>query len=175
MTKDLHDIWPHRWMTNKAKAINSKIHGLGTMAAEDIKKGETVAVLGGIVINKAQIRDYWKMMGEVGIQIDDDFFICPSSREELEKTGVFNHSCEPNCGFGGTLRVVAIRDIKKGEELLSDYAFYASLADGFECRCGSPDCRKVIKPDDWKNPALQNRYAGYFSPYLKQKVLMKER
>ena len=169
MNQDLHAVWPHRWITPKAKAINSQIHGLGTIAVEPIQKGETIAVLGGITIHKSQIRSYWGKMGHVGIQTDDDFFICPSSREELEKTGVFNHSCEPNCGFGSTLRLVATRNIKKGEELVFDYAFSESFADAFECKCGSPNCRKTIKPDDWKNPALQKRFAEYFSPYLKQK------
>lgn len=170
MGQDLHLVWSHRWITTKAKAINSRIHGLGTIAVEPIKKGETIAVLGGIVIHKSGMHRYWKLMGEVGIQVDDDFFICPSSREELEKTGVFNHSCEPNCGFAGTLRLVAIRDIKKGEELVFDYAFSESFVEPFECKCGSPNCRKIIKSDDWKNPALQKKFAEYFSPYLKQKI-----
>lgn len=62
-------------------------------------------------------------MGHVGIQIDENFFICPTSREELKKTGVFNHSCEPNAGFRSSIVLEAIRDIKAGEEITFDYAF----------------------------------------------------
>ncbi len=171
MIDDLHLRWGHRYINPKATPIRSKIHGLGVVAIAPIKKGETIAVLGGIILSKTDIREYWQEMGHVGIQIDDDFFICPSNREELEKTGVFNHSCDPNCGFAGTLRLIAIRDINKGEEIVFDYAFSESFADDFECKCGASKCRKVIKAEDWKNAGLQKKFPHYFSPYLRQKLI----
>jgi hypothetical protein len=61
---------------------------LGTRAKEDIKKGENVLFFGGVIIHKSQIEEYWKIMGHVGAQIDDDFFIVPTSREELKARGV---------------------------------------------------------------------------------------
>ena len=72
---DIHKIWPHRWITPKAKPINSKIQGLGVIATEPISKGEAVAVLGGVIVPTKEIEKYSKIMGDVGIQIDDNFFI----------------------------------------------------------------------------------------------------
>ena len=53
-----------------------------------------------------------------------------------------NHSCDPNTktenGFD-----YALRDINEGEEITGDYNLEGSLV-GFECKCGSDICRKVI-------------------------------
>jgi hypothetical protein len=56
-----------------------------------------------------------------------------------------NHSCAPNTGYVG-LDVVAARDIAEGEELTLDYAeVLDETAETFECRCGTPACRGVIR------------------------------
>ena len=134
------------------------IHGLGVIALENITKGEVVGVLGGVIVPKKEINNYWKIMGHVGIQIDDEFFIVPTTREELEKTGIFNHSCNPNCGFSNQITLIAIKDIKKGEELVFDYAFCESFMEELRCNCGSPNCRKIIKSTDWKILELQKKF-----------------
>lgn len=168
--EDLHNIWAHRWINPKARLHKSKVQGLGVVAVEDISKGEKVGVLGGIVVPSSEIDEYWEKIGHIGIQIDDEFFIVPSNRKELEKTGIFNHSCKPNCGFSNQIILVAIKEIKKGEELVFDYAFNETLMEEFKCNCGSKECRKIIKPTDWKNKEIQEKYGKYFSPYLKEKI-----
>src|SRR3989344_4449693 len=86
------------------------------------------------------------------------------------KKGVFNHSCEPNCGISGNIKIIAIRDIKPGEELTFDYAFTESFFEPFKCNCRTLTCRKVIKPDDWKDLKLQRKFYKYFSDYLRNKM-----
>jgi len=55
-----------------------------------------------------------------------------------------NHSCEPNTAYKG-LNVIALRNIKKGEELTLDYAsFLDENMEPFQCQCGSPKCRGLI-------------------------------
>lgn len=165
--KDLHRKWPHRWLTLKAEARKSKIHGIGVFAKKNIKKRETIGVLGGIIVPRTEIRNYWKVMGHVGIQIDNDFFVVPTTREELEKVGVFNHSCEPNLGFGSSITLIAIRDIRAGAELVFDYAFNETFHNPFKCNCMSRGCRKIIKPNDWKKSHIIKKYKNFYSPYLK--------
>jgi len=162
--------WGTRWLTPKAKVINSKINSLGVQAIKPIKKGETVGVLGGLIVHKNEIKKYWKKEGHVGIQIHDNFFIVPPNRNELKKYGVYNHSCFPNIGFdNGSLVFSAIRNIKKGEELVFDYAMGEAEEPPFKCNCLSKNCRRVIKPTDWKNKNLQKKFGRYFSPFLKNK------
>lgn len=56
-----------------------------------------------------------------------------------------NHSCDPNTGWAG-LDIVALRAIGAGEELTLDYAeLIDGTAEPFECRCGAPGCRGVIR------------------------------
>ena len=163
--------WGTRLLSPKAKVINSKIHGLGVLAVKDIKRGETVGVLGGLIIHKKEIKDYWKKLGHVGIQFSDDFFIVPPNRKELQKYGVYNHSCNPNIGFGDEgIIFYAIKNIKSREELVFDYASCEICKPAFKCNCGSKNCRKVIRSDDYKIKELQKTCGKYFSPFLKSKI-----
>ncbi len=168
--EDLHTIWSHRWLCPKAKPRQSLIQGTGVFAKQKIYKGEPVGVLGGVIVHKNQIKKYWQLMTHVGIQIDNNFFIVPTTREELEKHGVFNHSCEPNIGFSNSITFIAINDIKPEQELVFDYAFCETLRDEFACRCGSKTCRKKISPKDWKNKKIQIKYREFFSPYLRDRI-----
>jgi len=166
--EDLHKTWSHRWLNPKLKVQKSPIHELGTFATGPISKGEVVAVYGGIIVPKSDIKEYREKIGGMrGIQVDEEFFICPTE----PKGGCFNHSCDANYGCGTSISLIAIRDIKPGEEVVFDWAFTESNFEPFECTCGSPNCRKIIKPTDWQNPELQKKVGEYFSPYLKRKFL----
>lgn len=71
-----------------------------------------------------------------------------------------NHSCEPNCEFdffdlheaGQTetqrrVFLIALREIKPGEELTIDYGW--SAASAIPCRCHAPSCRGwIVHPDE---------------------------
>jgi hypothetical protein len=47
--------------------------------------------------------------------------------------------------------------------------------DQLECRCGSARCRGVVTGRDWQRPELQQRYRGWFSAYLQQRMARPER
>jgi hypothetical protein len=55
-----------------------------------------------------------------------------------------NHSCNSNILFHEDGFDVAVRDIKKGEEVTYDYRFFFGESD-MECDCGEPNCAKVIE------------------------------
>lgn len=172
LKSDLHTRWPHRWLTPKAEAKDSPLHGLGVFAKEKILKGEPVNVFGGIAVPVWEIEEYRKVNGHIGVQVSDQFFMVPSSREELKEKGIFNHSCEPNVGFNTSVTMVAIRDIEPNEELLMSYAFMESaFFEPFTCNCGSLNCRKTIDNNIWKDPEFQEEYKNYYSPYLKDKIV----
>jgi uncharacterized protein len=80
-----------------------------------------------------------------------------------------NHSCDPNCGIVGSVLLVARRRIAAGEEICFDYAMTdTDDYDEFECRCGSEQCRGVVRGSDWKRAEIQDRYQGWFSSYLQR-------
>lgn len=168
--QDLHNQWSHRWLSPKAKAYHSPIQGTGIIATEKIMNGEVVGVLGGVIIHIADIKRYRETMGHIGLQIDDQFFSVPTTRDELPIKGTFNHCCNPNTGLSSSIVVVAIRDIESGEECTFDYAISETYFDSFACKCGATNCRKEITQDDWQRKELQTKYGAYYSPYLKTKL-----
>lgn len=80
-----------------------------------------------------------------------------------------NHSCEPNIGYLDTVTMVALRDIKPGEELVVDYEMSEDSDFTLECKCGSTNCRKKIGA--YKNLPLEIRqkYGKYISPWLRNR------
>ncbi|MBS3084651.1 SET domain-containing protein-lysine N-methyltransferase [Candidatus Pacearchaeota archaeon] len=169
--EDLHKKWSHRWTNPKLKVYNSKIHGIGLVAINKIKKDEMVCIVGGIIVPVSDIENYWKRVGHFGTQVNDNFYIVPSTKKEIEIGGAFNHSCDPNVGWEGDIRAVAMREINEGEELTMDYAMYDSNIEKFKCSCGSKNCRGFIQAGDWQNKELQKKFGKYFSPYLKKKFM----
>lgn len=70
--------------------------------------------------------------------LDDKYVIM----QEPEK--YVNHSCEPNTTTQNFCDV-AIRDIKRGEEITGDYNEELPPDAHMVCNCGSKKCRKIIR------------------------------
>ena len=112
---------------------------------------------------------YAKKNGSYGLQIHDQWFVSPGSRNEVQQEGAINHSCNPNTGLKDELHFITMRDVEKGEELVTDYAMTGTMIT-FDCACGSAQCRKRVSPVDWKIEKLQDTYKEYFSPYRKKLI-----
>lgn len=155
----------------KVEVKESLIGGKGIFAKEDIKKGELVFIKSGHIVGRKEAQKYDKEIGDFSVQITDEFFLCPTSKEEVNDIVIFfNHSCNPNIGPDGQISFVAIRDIKAGEELVCDYSTFTTSAYKLECKCGTKFCRKIITGDDWKLLELQKRYGDNFSWFILKKI-----
>jgi hypothetical protein len=134
-----------------------------------IAAGEVVAVWGGRVMNAEQAAALPPGFREHNIQIEEGLYLAPLIADE--DSDYVNHSCDPTCGLAGQITLMAMRDIKAGEDITFDYA----MADGdgydqFTCACGAPSCRGQVTGNDWKQPALWEKYKGFFSPYLQRRI-----
>ncbi len=159
------------YLSPKTIVKASPIHGRGLFAAAPIAKGEIVCIKGGNIFNRETLREMQKTLGPAEIQIGENLFIGPLSAEEREGSMIFsNHSCDPNIGVQGQIIFVAMRDIQAGEELTHDWATTDDDNYEIECHCGAPGCRKVITGQDWRRKDLQEKYAGYMSWYLVEKI-----
>ena len=143
--------------------------GCGVVARQPVSKGELLVMWGGRVITAAQLDPTIPEFSQRVLQIEDELFLYnPLSNDPAD---CFNHSCDPNAGMSGQVGLVAMRGIAAGEEVTFDYAMCdGSNYDEFECNCGLPQCRKHVGGEDWKRPELQERYAGYFAPYLQRRI-----
>jgi uncharacterized protein len=149
----------------------SPIHGRGLFAREPLAAGEVVCVKGGYVFDRATLKSMPVWYRSAEIQVAEDLFIGPLAEEEREGSMVFsNHSCEPNVGVRGQIVFVALRPVCAGEELTHDWATTDDDDYELDCRCGAPTCRKVITGQDWRRRDLQEKYDGYFSTYLADKI-----
>ena len=150
----------------------SKIEGNGLFAKKDIKKGETVFIKTGHIVNLKEAKKIEAKFGEYCLQISDHFFLCPKTKEEIKTTAIFiNHSCNPNVGPDGQITFIALRDIKAGEELCHDYAMTTDRPYRLKCNCGSSNCRKIITGSDWKLKKIQRRYKNHFCDFIIKKVI----
>jgi SET domain-containing protein len=144
--------------------------GFGLYAVEPIASGELLAMWGGQVVTTEQLDDLPIERQTHGIQIQEELYLVPVTHGE--PADYFNHSCNPNCGLDSPISLAALRDISAGEEACFDYAMSdSSDYDEFECHCGAYNCRKTITGRDWQRPELQERYFGYFSPYLQRRIV----
>lgn len=161
------------WISPKTvKAESSPIHGLGFFAVEDVKKGEVLTIKGGHIIDKHTLEANKHIIRDCELQITDYHYIAPLTEDEFRGSMVYcNHSCEPNLGMAGNVVWVAMRDIKAGEEITCDYSMYFSNPNyTMECNCQTPSCRHHISGNDWQIQSLQQKYAGYYSWYVQQKI-----
>src|ERR1700726_3072412 len=168
---------PLSYLSSKTEVSESKIHGHGLFALATIDKDEINVVKGGHIVDRKTLREnITPRLGPVEIQIDDDLFIAPVTDDERELSMLYsNHSCDANLGLRGEITFVAMRDIPAGEELTHDWALTDDDDYSIECKCGSPNCRKILTGKDWERPDLQQKYTGYFSPYLAKKISARSR
>lgn len=83
----------------------------------------------------------------------------------------FTHSCDPNAGFRGAVELVALHPIAPDERITFDYAMCLPFNFGeMTCHCGARTCRQRVTGNDWELPALQQRYQGYFQPFIEAKI-----
>lgn len=134
----------------------STIQGRGVFATRDIRKGERlIEYRGEIIDDKEADRRYPFDENERHhtflFQLDDGSIIDAGPRGNAAK--YINHSCDPNCEAveeDGRIFIEALKNIRKGQELVYDYHFIleephnAANKKLYPCNCGSRKCRGTM-------------------------------
>ena len=129
----------------------NSIAGYGIYATRLVNEGEIIyrgEERAHRIVTKKHVEENWNDEEKMNFKryaypISDTVFAIWD--EEPGDWAPQNHSCDPNTRFDG-LNTIAIRTINIGEELTFDYAtFLDREMEPFECRCGSPKCRGLIK------------------------------
>ncbi|MDD5145205.1 MAG: SET domain-containing protein [Candidatus Pacebacteria bacterium] len=162
------------WLNPKLTVKKSPVDKKGVFARKPIKKGEILVVFGGLVVKEEEYaglkKGKFKKAESYGLGIEDGFYLITDREGKLEKADYFNHSCNPNAGIKGQITLVAMKDIKSGEEVTFDYTTTECNKYRFRCYCRTKNCRGTITGDDWQKPELQRKYKGYFSYYIQEKI-----
>jgi len=175
-------------LSEKVRIDKGGIHGWSWFANEDIKEGDLLWWYGDYGVNQKFVVRYpikevqnWptekrEKFLALAYQVDDETFDgFPPDQEipfEVIKENYVNHTCDGNCWYSGNLKLVAMRDIKKGEEIAYDYALTESHPSFLieKCLCKTAKCRGTITGNDWKKKELQDLYGDHFLPYVLEKV-----
>lgn len=147
------------------KSTNS-YKGIGLFAGEDIHKGEKILHFEGRVGKDEDTNPE-------SMQIDEDLFL----ESTIGIDDYINHSCEPNCFVDwNTFDLIAMRDIKKDEEITINYnTFEYDLINmvkncSFKCLCGSKNCYKEVKGFRYLPLEEKIKLEPLLSPFLRKKL-----
>lgn len=125
--------------TDSVIVKRSKINGKGVFAARNFKKNEPVLHWDlSKVLSKSAVSKLPAQTKKYVTYLNGKFVMMPSPEKYV------NHSCEPNT-TAKNFCDVAIRSIKKGEEITANYEEELLPGTFMRCHCGSKKCRKIIK------------------------------
>lgn len=143
-------------MKEKFKVKRSKINAKGIFSSSPIKKNETICYLKG---KRISINTLKKLYDSNKERMTDPLQISSNQYIDIDKPYLyFNHTCNPNAAVIKKNKLIAIKDIKKNNEITFDYATtvwkkeqnkerkeWGNYADmSIKCNCKSKNCRKII-------------------------------
>jgi len=148
---------PRPWVVRR-----SPRHGRGVYATRPISAGTRIIEYTGELISEAEGERRYPTLPS-GHEEPEHTYLLTLDESRVIDANVggnaarfINHSCEPNCepmAYGDHMWIVAIRDIRPGEELAYDYAIELdephtpARKRRFPCRCGAAHCRgSILKP-----------------------------
>jgi hypothetical protein len=161
------------WLHPSVEVRPSPIAGRGLFATADLPAGTSVSRLGGRLVDTGELRraiaeseaGRAPYVDSIVVGPDEHLLVAPGENR------FGNHSCDPNLGWADEYTLMTMVDVAAGQELVSDYA--TSTADPdyvLRCHCPSYRCRQMVAGDDWRIPQLQERYRGWWVPYVQSLV-----
>lgn len=130
----------------------SKIHNNGVFAKKNIRKNTKIIEYVGEIINKKEgdkrARLQYKL-SKKDPSLGRTYIFELNNKYDLDGNVLYNparlinHSCKPNAKYkqiGLRIFIVAIKSIKKGEEITYDYGYDLEDYKGNPCRCNKPNC-----------------------------------
>jgi len=138
----------------------SGIHGYGLFARIDIPRSTRIIEYVGEKITKAEadrrgpkLVAYAKKHHQSGavylFELNKKYDI--DGHVDYNTAKFINHSCSPNCEaqiIRGAIWTIALRDIKKGEELFYNYGYDLETYEEHPCLCASVRCQGYIAAEE---------------------------
>ncbi|MDB5264591.1 MAG: protein-lysine N-methyltransferase [Parcubacteria group bacterium] len=153
-------------MTRNIYVKESSIEGRGIFASRNFKRGEIIFILKG-KLKKWHVKD--KSTAQEGpnwVGVGKDTWIDPAYPFLY-----MNHSCNPNMGIKGRVTFVALRNIKKGEEVTIDYSITEETL-LWEMENGEkksvPGFRPVVRSIQHIPLATYKKYLPYVPTYFQR-------
>lgn len=149
----------------KVVVKKSLIQGKGVYAIRNINKGEVILEIDDSHMVKKRTK-----LTNKQLEYDCDFLANGKIVIMQLPEKHINHSCNPNSfvkTINGIRKVLAMREIKKDEEITYDYTINSFNEGAFKCNCGSKNCRKTYQGNFFKLPKnLQLKYLPYLESWF---------
>ena len=124
---------------------SSPLHGAGVYTTRPVRKGQRVLEYTGPRLTKKESEGLY---GDTEITY---LFGMEDGKTVIDGFGMaafVNHSCAPNCEtdeIDGSIWILALQNIKAGEELTYDYNLYdGEPGELAPCCCGAKKCRGTM-------------------------------
>ena len=120
---------------------NSTIHGTGGYARVDIAADTNIIEYVGKKIDKQESNRQCEMENACIFSLDEAFDL--DGNVEWNPARFINHSCSPNAEAqeaDGRIWIVALREIKAGEEITFNYNYDLEDYREHPCKCGAGNC-----------------------------------
>lgn len=158
------------WLHPDVEVRSSPVAGRGLFTTVELPARTPVSRLGGTLVDTETLRRLIEISEEYvdAIVVDDDrhLLLTPGNSNHFG-----NHSCDPNLGWLDEYTLATREYVPAGSELLSDYAMSTVDETWFmRCHCPSYRCRQMVEGGDWRIPQLQQRYDGWWVPYIQRLV-----
>jgi SET domain-containing protein len=131
----------HPLVKIRVRVGTSRIAGQGLFAGQDIRQGTKIIWYIGQKITQEE-SDRRLAAGNVYIFGWNERYALDGDTPK-NTARYINHACDPNCHteqFGNTIWFVAIKDIRAGEELTSNYGYDDEDYANNPCHCGAHHC-----------------------------------
>ncbi len=169
-------------MEEKLIVKDSAIKGRGVFASKNMKKGETVCFMAGKEISIEQVKEGYEnqdVKENYPLQVGEETYISMNHPYDY-----INHSCDANCAIIEKNKLVAVKNIEKGEEITYDYSLTEWTNDELwgdeyedswtmecKCKCGAKNCRGIIGEFDKLPEKMQKEKvnAGVVQDFIMRK------
>lgn len=128
----------------------SAIHGFGGFAKLDLAKGARILEYLGEIIDKQESARRCEANNVYIFALNEQHDI--DGAVDWNPARLLNHSCSPNCEAQfdeDRIWIIALRNIRAGEELTFNYGFDLQDYRDYPCRCGSADCVGFIVSEEF--------------------------
>jgi hypothetical protein len=174
MIKRVKTIAPLMFEVRPSQALPGEV---ATFAVRKIKRGTVIADVDSpeevVFIHR---RDFKKLdpvtrrkIASFCVPDEDEEYCVPADLNNMGSSWYFNHSCDSNVAYDRRGSFVAIRDIKKDEELFLDYGrMFTDPKFKMRCHCGSANCRGLITGSDWLKPEFRRQNLNLMWPDMRK-------
>ena len=128
-------------MVDNIRVSKSGIHGYGGFATRPFRTGARVVEYLGERITKEESFKRCQAQNWFIFGLDEEYDL--DGNVTWNPARFINHSCQPNCEAvcdEGHVWIVALRDIRPGEEVTFNYGYDLIDIDEHRCRCGASGC-----------------------------------